>query len=114
MKIQRLRKKNKEQKELLVKDKVEAIESLLLQIEEGKKILETLNEQLNEKNQASERIEGEIVSLWKELEKEKTQLRFNEIFGKGTKTLNEFLKAQRVSNDKTSLGIEVESSQQIM
>ena len=40
-------------------------ESLLLQIEEGKKIQETLNQQLSEKDQACERIEREVLLLRK-------------------------------------------------
>jgi len=44
-----LRKKNKAQNEILAKDKAKAIEPLLPQIEEGKKIQETRNAQLKEK-----------------------------------------------------------------
>jgi len=49
----------------LIKDKVEAIEPLLLQIEEGKKIQEALNQKIREKNQACQKMEGEIVFLRK-------------------------------------------------
>eukprot|EP00253_Pinus_taeda_P004369 PITA_04369 len=56
--IQRLRNKNKTKKELSAKDKYEAIEPLLLQIEEGKNIQETINQQLSEKNQACNKLKG--------------------------------------------------------
>ena len=68
--------------------KFESIETLLLQIEEGKKIQENLNQKINEKYQACERLEGETVFLGKEIEKAKTQLNFNEKFGQGIKILN--------------------------
>lgn len=75
--IERLRKKNKTQKESPMKEKVEDVEPLLEQLEEGKKIQETLNQQLNEKVQVCVKLEGKIVLLRKELEKSKTRLSFN-------------------------------------
>jgi len=57
--IERLRKKNKYQKELLTKEKFEVVEPLLLQIEEGKIIQETLNQKPSEKSQACEGLERE-------------------------------------------------------
>lgn len=92
------------------KDKVEVIESLLLPIEEGKKIQETLNQNLSEKNQACEWFRGEIILLRKEIEKAKTQFSFNKKFSKGTESLNEIFSTQRVSINKTSLRFEAKLS----
>jgi len=72
-----LRKKNKVLKESLTKEKFEAMEPLLLQIEEGKKIQKSMNQQLNEKVQECEKLEGEVVLLTKGLGRAKTQLIFN-------------------------------------
>jgi len=105
-KIERLRKKNQVPKELLNKDIVELNEPFLLQIEKGKKIKESINQQLNVKNQGCERLWGEIFLLKKDLEKEKTQLSFNKENGKGTDNLNDLLEAQRVSTIRTGLVFE--------
>lgn len=78
--IERPIKKNKSQKESLIKEKVKNFEPLLLQIDESKKIQESLNQQLHEKVQACKRTKGEIVLLKKELEKTKTQLSFSKTF----------------------------------
>jgi len=88
-----LRRKNNTLKESLIKEKVEVVEPLTFQIEEGKEIQDSLNQQLNDKIQACERLEGEIMLLKKELEKTKTELSFNQKFSKGTEDLNEILEA---------------------
>lgn len=105
--IHRLRKKNKTKKELQIKDKAEAIKPFLLQIEKAKKIQETLNQQLNEKNQACGMLEGEMFLLRKKIEKVKNHMRFNEKFGKGTESLNELLDAKKVSNNRVGVGFDV-------
>ena len=61
----------------MIKEKVDVVEPLLHQLEEGKKIQETLNQNLIEKAQTCENLEGEILLLRKEMEKAKTQLSFN-------------------------------------
>jgi len=84
LETERLKKKNKTQKEYLLKDKVEVVEPLLLKLEESRKVQDSLNQQLIEEAQICEKLEGEIVLLKKELEKAKEHLSINKIFNKGT------------------------------
>ena len=86
-------KKNQSKKELPNKEKAKAIEPLLLQIEEDKKIQESLNQKLSEKDQACERLEGEIFLPRKELENDKAQFIFNKKIRKGIDNLNDILEA---------------------
>jgi len=53
-----------------------------------------LNQELNERVQACDSLEGEIEFLRKELEKANTQMSFNHKFSKGIEDLNEILEAQ--------------------
>ena len=77
-------------------------------LEESKITIETLNNQLEEKEKHNEKLECEVVSLRKELEKVKT---LNLIFAKGYETLYEIIKVQRSPLIKIVLGYTGESSQ---
>ena len=70
-------------------------------MEENKIAIDTLKNQLIEKEKHNEKLECEIVILRKEIEKEKT---LNISFAKGTKTLDEIIKVQRSPFVKTGLG----------
>jgi hypothetical protein len=56
--------------------------------------------QINEKDNIFDKLEEKIVSLSKDLEKSKTQMKFI----KGYETLNRILNNQRSPDDKTGLG----------
>ena len=77
-------------------------------LEESKITIETLKNQLEEKEKHNEKLECEVVSLRKELEKVKT---LNLRFDKGSETLDEIIKVQRSPLIKTGLGYTGESSQ---
>ena len=70
--------------------------------------IETLKNQLEEKEKQNEKLECEVVSLRKEIEKVKT---LNLRFAKGSETLDEIIKVQRYPFVKTGLGYIRESSQ---
>jgi septal ring factor EnvC (AmiA/AmiB activator) len=76
-------------------------------LEESKITIETLKNQLEEKEKHNEKLECEVVSLRKELEKVKT---LNLRFAKGSETLDEIIKVQRSPLIKTGLGYTGESS----
>jgi hypothetical protein len=71
-------------------------------LEESKITIETLKNQLEEKEKHNEKLECEVVSLGKELEKVKT---LNLRFAKGSETLDEIIKVQRSPLIKTTLDI---------
>ena len=73
-------------------DFLEEINQLKICLEENKISIDTLKNQLIEKEKHNEKSECEIVSLRKEIEKEKI---LNLIFSKGTETLDEIIKVQR-------------------
>jgi hypothetical protein len=77
-------------------------------LEESKITIETLKNQLEGKEKHNEKLECEVVSLRKELEKVKT---LNLRFAKGSETLDEIIKVQRSPLIKTGLGYTGESSQ---
>ena len=77
-------------------------------LEESKITIETLKNQLEEKEKHNEKLECEVVSLRKELEKGKTQ---NLRFAKGSETLDEIIKVQCSPLIKIGLGYIGESSQ---
>ena len=79
-------------------------------LEESKIIIETLKNQLEEKEKHNEKLECEVASLRKELEKVKT---LNLIFAKGSETLDEIIKVKSSPLMKTSLGYIGESSQSL-
>jgi hypothetical protein len=79
-------------------------------LEESKITIETLKNQLEEKEKHNEKLECEVVSLRKELEKVKT---LNLRFAKGSETLDEIIKVQRSPLIKTGLGYTGESSQSL-
>lgn len=71
-------------------------------------IIETLTQQLAEKEKHNEKLECEIVGLRKDLEKTKC---INLRFSKGSKTLNEIIKVQCSPLIKKGLGYTEEASQ---
>ena len=77
-------------------------------LEERKIIIETLKNQIEEEKKHNEKLECEVVSLRKELEKVKT---LNLRFAKGSETLDEIIKVQRSPLIKTTLGYIGEYSQ---
>ena len=89
-------------------DFLEEINQLKICLEENKISMETLKNQLEEKEKHNEKLECEIVSLRKEIEKVKT---LNIRFSKGSKTLDEIIKVQCSPLIKTGLGYVGESSQ---
>ena len=77
-------------------------------LEERKIIIETLKNQLEDKEKHNEKLECEVVDLRKELEKIKT---LNLRFAKMSETLDEIIKVQHSPLIKTGLGYIEESSQ---
>ena len=77
-------------------------------MEENKIAIDTLKNQLIEKEKHNEKSECEIVSLSKVIEKVKN---LNLRFAKGSETLEEIIKVQHSPLVKTSLGYIEESSQ---
>jgi hypothetical protein len=76
-------------------------------LEESKVTIETLKNQIEEKEKHDEKLECEVVILRKELEKVKT---LNLRFSKGSETLDEIIKVQCSPLIKTGLGYIGESS----
>lgn len=86
----------------------EEITKLKICFEENKVAIDTLKHQLIEKEKHNDKLECEVVSLRKELEKIKTtKLRF----AKGSETLDEIIKVQFSPLMKTGLGYIGETSQ---
>ena len=77
-------------------------------LEENNVIIETLQIQLDEKEQSLEKLECEIVGLRKEIEKSKA---LNLKFVKGSETLDKIINVQRSPLIKTGLGYNGETSQ---
>jgi len=77
-------------------------------LEEKNVIIETLQIQLDEKEQSLEKLEYEIVGLRKEIEKTKA---LNLKFVKGSETLDEIINVQCSPLIKTGLGYNGEASQ---
>ena len=89
-------------------DFLEEINHLKMCLDENKIATDTLKNQLIEKEKKNEKLECEIVSLRKEIEKVKT---LNLRFAKGSKTLDEIIKVQHSPLINTGLGYIGESSQ---
>ena len=77
-------------------------------LEESKITIETMKNQFEEKEKHNEKLECEVVSLRKELEKVKN---LNLRFARGPETLDEIIKVQRSPLIKTGLEYIGESSQ---
>ena len=90
------------------KDFFEEIAQLKIYLEEKKVAIYTLKNQLIEKENNKEKLECEIVSLRKELEKIKT---LNLRFAKGSEMLDEIIKVQHSPLMKIGLGYIGETSQ---
>jgi len=86
----------------------EEISRLKTELEEKNMIIDTLQIQLDEKEQSLEKLEGEIVGLRKEIEKTKA---LNLKFVKGSETLDEIINVQRFPLIKIGLGYTGEASQ---
>ena len=89
-------------------DFLEEINQLKICLEENKIAIDTLKNHLMENEKHNEKLECEIVSLRKEIEKVKT---LNLRFAKGSETLDEIIKVQHSPLLKTGLGYVEESSQ---
>jgi hypothetical protein len=81
----------------------ETIVHLKTQIEEAKRIEELLKNQINEKEESCCKLEAEIVDLRKKVEKSNKFLNSSRI-------LDEILKSQRPSCDKSGLGYKEEGT----
>jgi hypothetical protein len=77
---------------------------LKTQLEEEKRIEEVVRSQLKEKEENCKKLEAEIISLRKELEKTIDQLNRSLKFGKSTEILDNILSFQRSPFIKTGLG----------
>ena len=86
-------------------DKKEII-GLNTQLEEEKKIEDTLLQQMREKNLECERLEEEVVSLRKKLEKAQRDLLMNTSRVKSSEKLDQILNAQRSPLIKVGIGYE--------
>jgi len=77
---------------------------LKTQLEEKKWIEEVIGIQLKEKEETCKKLEDEIISVRKELEKKTYQLNRSSKFGKRTEILDNILIFQRSPCIKTGLG----------
>ena len=108
--IDRLRLKKRKQKVLLMKYEKDghgpndATISLKIELEEAKKIEDTLRQQLSSKIKECERLEAEIVSIRKDLEKSQAVYHQNMTYAKATNNLNNILDSQRSPLLKTGIG----------
>ena len=73
-------------------------------MEEAKRIEDVMKLQLEEKERENQRLEIEIVGLRRKIEKSKDHVKFNE----NSVILDEILKCQRLSSDKSCLGFKKE------
>jgi hypothetical protein len=122
--IKKLRKNNLKQKEQLQKYEEEdhdskakmsqileeienTIMNLKVQLEEARRIEEVVRIQLKEKEENCEKLEYEIVSLRKELEKTTIKLNRSLKFEKSIETLDNIINCQRSPFIKTGLGYDV-------
>ena len=87
---------------------LEEINQLKISLEENKISIDTLKNHLIEKEKHNKKLECEIVSLRKEIEKVKT---LNPRFAKRSETLDEIIKVQCSPLVKTCLGYIGDSSQ---
>jgi hypothetical protein len=116
--IDRLRIKNRKQRQLLKqfeKDSKELGEDLVLlkvELEEAKKIEETLKQQLLEKKARCESLEQEVVRTRKEMEKFQALYNQNLSSIKSSEGLTTILNQERNPKIKTGLGYEEGSSSQ--
>jgi hypothetical protein len=114
--IDRLRIKNRKQKQLLIqfeKDSKQPDEDLALlkvKLEEAKKIEDILKHQLSEKRARSEALEEEVVKTRKEMEKFQALYHQNLSSIKASEGLATILNQQRNPKLKTGLGYEEGSS----
>jgi hypothetical protein len=114
--IDRLRIKNRKQRQLLIqfkKDNKKPGEDLVLlkvELEEAKKIEEILKQQLSEKKARCESLEQEVVKTRKEMEKFKALYNQNLTSIKASEGLTTILNQQRNPKIKTGLGYEEGSS----
>lgn len=88
--------------------KLESVEKMIIdlkiQLEEAKRIEEFLTERLLSKDKDYEKLEVEIVSLSKVLDKVNLQLQLK--FGKSIETLDQILGCQKSLHVKTSIGFD--------
>ena len=114
--IERLKNGNKYLKTLVqicdekeYEDKKEII-GLKTQLEEAKKLEDTLLEQMREKSLECEKLEEEVVGLRKKLEKAQRELLMNTPQVKSSGQLDQILNAQRSPFIKVGIGYEGETS----
>jgi hypothetical protein len=114
--IDRLRIKNRKQRQLLIqfeKDSKEPDEDLVLlkvELEEANKIEEILKQKLSKKKARCEALEKEVVKMRKEMEKFQALYNQNLSSIKASEGLATILNQQRNPKMKTSLGYEEGSS----
>lgn len=72
----------------------EEMSRLKFYLEEAKRVEEVLTKQLQENENHCEKLDSEVITLRKDLEKTKSQLNLNLKFGKGSKTLEKIINNQ--------------------
>ena len=114
--IERLKNENKDLKTMVqicdereYEDKKEIV-GLKTHLEEARKIEDTLLQQMKEKNMECERLEEEVASLRKKLEKSRRELLMNTPQMKSSEQLDQILNAQRSHLIKAGIGYEGETS----
>ena len=73
-------------------------------MEEAKRIEDVMKLLLEEKERENQRLEMEVVGLRKKIEKSNDYVKFNE----SSVILDEIMKCQRISSDKSGLGFKKE------
>ena len=113
--IDRLKLKCRKQKDILLKyvreeQNSEDLIQLKVELEEAKKVEDTLLKQIEDKIQKQEKLEEEVVCLRKKLENTQTKLSIKTSQMKSSDKLNKILDAQRSPLIKTGIGYEGETS----
>ena len=114
--IEKLKNENKDLKTVVqicdereYEDKKEIV-GLKTHLEEARKIEDTLLQQMRKKSQECERLEEEVMSLRKNLEKAQRELLMNTPLMKSSRQLDQIINAQRPPHIKAGIGYEGETS----
>lgn len=92
--------------EIKLKEVEEMISNLKVMVEEEKRIEDCLNIKLNEKSVEWSKLEEQIVTLRKELEKAKEQIKKGLKLKGGSEILDEIINSQNLAKEKLGLGFE--------
>lgn len=86
------------------------INSLKVQVEEGKRVEDYLNAKLKDKSEECSKLEEEIVNLRLDMEKEKNQ---EDKFKKSSIILDDMISNHKTSKEKQGLGFEKGESSKV-